>query len=327
MGTNILITDNGWFVNHRLPCLAKYTQDVNVIKMSHRTEDIEEYKVIDVSIKTPGLGYSGSGFESWEYRSLQTNKNKLEIALLEKGINSSWYSDVILLGDIKPESLTILSALQESEFDAEIHLIVPLPFGRVVKGSAQYKILSNLNKVKSLAVYDPYKLAKERYGDTEQENITKVADEMIAHFLERENELFTKMEFFSESKKYFFDFERDGFIETDTLYVLDDYEITHTLGFWVDPYLFDNGREENSYFIECLKTPVPRPDGKKVCEILRNIRKKFARANQINYEFRECIYDGPCAGTCDACDKEARDLIELAKELKVVTYPNVTLEE
>jgi TonB family protein len=48
--------------------------------------------------------------------------------------------------------------------------------------------------------------------------------------------------------------------------------------------------------------------GKSTCKTLKAIRKQIAEANDIKYEPRECHYDGPCSGTCPACEAEVRYL-------------------
>ena len=52
--------------------------------------------------------------------------------------------------------------------------------------------------------------------------------------------------------------------------------------------------------------------GKEKCDTLRNIRKKIAEVNGIDYEPGECTHVGPCLGTCPMCDAE---LAYLDKEL------------
>ncbi len=56
--------------------------------------------------------------------------------------------------------------------------------------------------------------------------------------------------------------------------------------------------------------------GKEKCKLLKEIRKEYADANGIPYEPRECHYEGDCLGTCPACEKEAEDLLALAKQKK-----------
>ena len=46
--------------------------------------------------------------------------------------------------------------------------------------------------------------------------------------------------------------------------------------------------------------------GKAICEALKDVRRKIAQANDINYNPGECHHEGDCAGTCEACEKEMR---------------------
>ena len=48
--------------------------------------------------------------------------------------------------------------------------------------------------------------------------------------------------------------------------------------------------------------------GKAICEALKDVRRKIALANDINFSPNECHYEGECAGTCVACEKEMRFL-------------------
>ena len=48
--------------------------------------------------------------------------------------------------------------------------------------------------------------------------------------------------------------------------------------------------------------------GKSTCKTLKAIRRQIAEANNIKYEPRECHYEGPCLGTCPACEAEVRYL-------------------
>jgi len=48
--------------------------------------------------------------------------------------------------------------------------------------------------------------------------------------------------------------------------------------------------------------------GKKTCKVLKEIRQQIADANEIKYAPRECHHEGPCAGTCPACEAEVRYL-------------------
>ena len=48
--------------------------------------------------------------------------------------------------------------------------------------------------------------------------------------------------------------------------------------------------------------------GKKICNILRAIRKEVAEANQIAYQTDDCLFQGECLGTCPKCEAELRYL-------------------
>jgi hypothetical protein len=48
---------------------------------------------------------------------------------------------------------------------------------------------------------------------------------------------------------------------------------------------------------------------KKQCKLLKEMRAKIAKDNGIDgFEYKDCPYEGPCSGTCPACDAEAEAL-------------------
>lgn len=49
-------------------------------------------------------------------------------------------------------------------------------------------------------------------------------------------------------------------------------------------------------------------NGKNRCRILKDIRKKIAEENNIEYVTTECKYQGDCPGTCPKCESEVRYL-------------------
>lgn len=51
--------------------------------------------------------------------------------------------------------------------------------------------------------------------------------------------------------------------------------------------------------------------GKKVCELLKDIRKQIADDNGIEYTPISCDHEGDCPGTCPQCDKELKELQEI----------------
>lgn len=48
--------------------------------------------------------------------------------------------------------------------------------------------------------------------------------------------------------------------------------------------------------------------GKKICRILKDIRKQIAAENEIEFVTSECRHKGDCAGTCPKCEAEVQYL-------------------
>lgn len=230
--------------------------------------------------------------------------------------------DIVILSDIKADILDVLNIIQKSNYSGNIHLILPLPFGKITKGTMQYKILLDLSKVKSIAVYDPYKLAMKKYNGIDNDIIEKIINEQTSHLLNRLESIERNME--NVSTKYFFDFNKNIYVQTKSLKIVDDYETNHSHNIQSNPNFHYRNDDENP-LIKSVKAPSPRPDGKVICKQLRAIRKEFAKLNGIDYNFKECTYNGPCAGTCIACDNEANELGEIAKNLDNVKYPKVVV--
>ena len=230
--------------------------------------------------------------------------------------------DIVILSDIKADILNVLNIIQKSNYSGNIHLILPLPFGKITKGTMQYKILSNLSKVKSVAIYDPYKLAMKKYNTIDNATIEKVINEQTSHLLNELESIERNIE--NVSNKYFFDFDKNIYVQTKSLKMVDNYENNHSHNIQSNPNFHYRNNDENP-LINSVKAPSPRPDGKAICNQLRAIRKEFAKLNGIDYNFKECTYNGPCAGTCIACDNEANELRELAKNLDNVKYPKVVV--
>lgn len=257
-----------------------------------------------------------------EYKkSLKVIKTGLPLANQVEPLASE-NKDIVILSDIKADILNVLNIIQKSNYSGNIHLILPLPFGKITKGTMQYKILSNLSKVKSVAVYDPYKLAMKKYNTIDNATIEKVINEQTSHLLNELESIERNIE--NVSNKYFFDFDKNIYVQTKSLKMVDNYETTNSHNIQSNPNFRYRNDDENP-LINSVKAPSQRPDGKEICKQLRAIRKEFAKLNGIDYNFKECTYNGPCAGTCIACDNEANELRELAKNLDNVKYPKVVV--
>ena len=69
--------------------------------------------------------------------------------------------------------------------------------------------------------------------------------------------------------------------------------------------------------------------GKKICNTLKEVRMKVAKANDIKYAPTGCHHEGDCAGTCPKCEAEVRWLeqqIQLRRQLgKAVAVVGVSM--
>ena len=70
-------------------------------------------------------------------------------------------------------------------------------------------------------------------------------------------------------------------------------------------------------------------NGKRTCEILKDVRRKVAQENDIPLAERECTHEGDCRGTCPYCEAEVRYLErELSKRRalgKAVTVAGIAV--
>ena len=69
--------------------------------------------------------------------------------------------------------------------------------------------------------------------------------------------------------------------------------------------------------------------GRRTCEILKDVRKRVARENDIPLTERDCTFEGECRGTCPFCEAEVRYLEqELQRRIslgKVVTVAGIAV--
>lgn len=67
------------------------------------------------------------------------------------------------------------------------------------------------------------------------------------------------------------------------------------------------GKELKSFFYIFVKNLyLMMSNGKKICNLLKSIRKEIAQVNHIEYEMDDCPFQGDCKGTCPKCEAEVR---------------------
>ncbi len=65
-------------------------------------------------------------------------------------------------------------------------------------------------------------------------------------------------------------------------------------------------------------------NGKKLCEVLKRVRKQIADKYELKYEPGKCNNKGNCIGTCPQCDAELEDL---QRQLDAKDIYDVALDE
>ena len=89
------------------------------------------------------------------------------------------------------------------------------------------------------------------------------------------------------------------------------------------------GLETIDDFDACEDEGIVYP-GKRKCELLKQIRREIAAANNIVYLTAECTHKGPCKGTCPMCDAEIKylenELNEKAARGEKIVLSGISLE-
>ena len=50
--------------------------------------------------------------------------------------------------------------------------------------------------------------------------------------------------------------------------------------------------------------------GKRICNTLKELRKRIADTNEIPFEMNECTHKGDCLGTCPKCEDEVSFIMD-----------------
>ena len=56
------------------------------------------------------------------------------------------------------------------------------------------------------------------------------------------------------------------------------------------------------------KEGIPETDGKRICKVLKSIRKQLIQQNDLDISQHECHYEGNCPGTCPRCEAELEEI-------------------
>ncbi len=324
----ILITDTGMIWNKDNPFLEKY-KDILIVVCLDGKKVTDKYECFVSPYKPVGLGMDNVGIESGRFKALASVAKKLNSHL-------RYYEDIVFLADNEPSTLYPYYALKDINGYNHLHLVAmpPLRFEVNAKTTAFKELVSDLSHLDSFLFYDiNKKLDKFDKGKGLDDFLGFVTDDLgnmlpcILNGIYHINNYVSSDSHEKIKKPCFFDFAsmkyvslKNGFDDIDISNVqkltteLDfpvQLQLT-TLGVLVDGPSFPNNDE---YVKDRVERPVARFDGKKVCNILRDQRLKLAAANNIHFESEECPSVGPCAGTCEKCDREADFLREALEKI------------
>ena len=314
----LVVTDSGYIWNHMNPYLERFKDIVLVVCLSGKAVT-DKYECFVSPYKQVGMGVDKYGTEDRKYHALASVAGKLYQQF-------SYYDDIVFLTDSEPSTLYPFFVVKDINKHMNYHLVAMSPWyfelNLVRKGYKE--MMSDLSKLDSILYYDSNEVLEAVGKDSTLPKAYEYARDylggIMVHFLNGIGK--------EEIKKTpsYFDFASmsyvplsEGFDSIDLTNrdkksnkILFDTELRWgTLGYTIS-HMYPEYEDNIKKIVE---QPVARLDGKKVCNVLREQRIRLAKANRIPFESEVCPSIGPCAGTCEKCDKEAE---YLQKELKKI---------
>lgn len=312
----IIITDTGNIWNPENPFLEQFRDIILVVCLEGR-EATNNYQCFVSPYKQVGMGTNNYGAEDQKLKALISVAEKLNYEL-------GYHDDIVFLSDNEPSTLYPYYVLKDLNRYNKLHLITmsPWSFEFRQRKDIYSQMLADLSALRSILYYDSQNVL-DAVG--KKSTIVQAFDyarnylgELMPNFL---NGIY-KM----KRESYFFDFASNAYIplqdgfdkidlgKKDKLDKEINFPISRkfaTLGLIV-PLSYP---EDKEYVKEEIEKPTARLDGKKVCNILREQRIRFAEANHIPFRSEPCPSIGPCAGTCEKCDMELKYLTKQIKKI------------
>lgn len=326
----IIVTDTGLIWNHKNPMLKKCRDAVMVVCLNgEKVTDEYECFVSPYKLDENDLEI---GTSSKKYLALESVADKLN--------SDMRYHDAILfLTDENLETLYPFFVLKDRNSYNALHLCAMSPWRFETEERIKvYKyLLSNLECVRSFLYIDSNEILDSLNDNADYDMLLKTAYEKYTELFPRIlTEIYDRYFF----EKQFFDFKtmryvslKDGFDDID---VNAEIEKINDIDFPVYPKLTTRGLciqpeypEDNDDTRASIEELVVRPDGKQICNMLREKRILLAKANNIPFESEFCPSIGACGGTCEKCDREVLYLAEKLNEIpeNKRVYPYFDIEE
>lgn len=301
----IIVTDTGFIWNHKNPALERFKEIVTVVCLNgKKVTDMYECFVTDY--KHMGMRMDNYSITSQKYKALEKKGNEL--------INNlGYHDDIVFLTDYNPETLFAFSVISKKNPFDNLHLCAMSlwTFSQNHKKEGYKNLMNDLSTLKSLMYINSDSLLSAIAKEDNLKNLIESADKFYSNLLPRILLGVQEMEEVS-----YFDFSSMSYVPIEAGYEeidlsakmreidiesIEAYRSYCTLGM---PMLMQYP-DDDEYTKESVESLVPRLEGKKICNCLREQRLKLAEANGIVFESKECPSSGPCAGTCYKCDTEA----------------------
>lgn len=295
----IIVTDTGWIWNHENPILKKY-KDIVVVLCLYGKAVTDEYECFVTPYQHVEMGMDQFGAQSLRYLALESVANDFNNIL-------NYQDDIVILADENPETLYPFLALKNRNQYNRLHLCAmsPWKFESKHRMEVYRAMLEDLSALSSFLYIDSSAILENCNSGINYPELLKKAQMEYERLLPRVlNQINQGMD---RCESYFFDFKTLQYIPAGKGFCTED---------------ADDARNE----VERL---IPRIDGKKICNLLREKRMELAELNGIPFESEICPSIGACAGTCSKCDEEANylrnALNQIPKEQR--KYPTINLTE
>ena len=303
----IIVTDVGRYWNHESPILEKYAECVLVVCLNGK-KVTDKFECFVSPYKQDEEGIEDRSVLSKKYQTLKSVKRELRQIY---GYNE----DILFLTDNEPQSLYPYLVLKDNQEYNKMHLwcMSPWKFDLYQRRKDYFELLHDIEKLQSLLYVDSNALLSKMDKDITLPDLTNFCVEYFSKLLP--GVLYDIAENIRLGKHYYYDFGVNRYIQAENSYdaylaakPLDEKKVEEyhpNLSFLdlglIIPNRYPNDDEDTK---KTVRQPLPRIDGKQVCEKLKKMRKSLADANGIKYKGVDCSSTGPCAGTCPCCDRE-----------------------
>lgn len=312
----IIMTDTCRIWNYIDPIFEQF-KDILLIVCLNGKAVTDKYECFVSPYQQVGRGMVPDGLDSHKLKALASVAGNLNRKL-------HYHDDIVFISDNEPSSLYAYYVLKGVIEYNRIHLVTmsPWQFESDRRLAAYRELLSDLSELSSFFYYDSESVVAALRDNLNRPNIYDYARNYLNSILP------TVLNGIHNMRKYpsYFDFSsmsyvplKNGFqaIDVRKKPTLDEeicfepYRSLCTLGMILPPEYPDSKKATKE---EVERQPA-RINGKQVCELLRKQRIFLAQVNNIPFESEECPSEGPCAGTCEKCDSEAKYLAEKLNEI------------